>query len=61
MKFIQNGCKLLMQGKKDERRHQELLKEKKKLESDRPHGIDDMRQWKHAMGKILQELELYNK
>ncbi len=50
-----------MQGKKDERRHQELLKEKKKLESDRPHGIDDMRQWKHAMGKILQELELYNK
>ncbi len=61
MKFIQNECKLLMQGKKDERRHQELLKEKKELENNRPHGIDDMRRWKHTMGKILQELELYNK
>ena len=50
-----------MQGKKDERRHQELLKGKKELENSRPHGIDEMRRWKHAMGKILQELELYNK
>jgi hypothetical protein len=50
-----------MQGKKDEHRHQELLKEKKELEKNRPHGIDEMRRWKHDMGKILQELELYNK
>ena len=50
-----------MQGKKDDHRYQELLKEKKELENNRPHGIDDMRRWKHAMGKILQELELYNK
>ncbi len=50
-----------MQGRKDEYRHQELLKEKKELEQNRPPGIDEMRRWKHAMGKILQELELYNK
>jgi hypothetical protein len=50
-----------MQGKKDEHRHQELLQRKKELENNRPHGIDEMRRWKHAMGKILQELELYNK
>ena len=50
-----------MQGKKDYHRYQELLKEKKELENNRPHGIDEMRRWKHAMGKILQELELYNK
>jgi len=49
-----------MQGKKDEKRHQELLKEKKEMEDNRPHGIDEMRRWKHSMGKILQELELYN-
>ena len=61
MKFIHNKCELVMQGKKDEPRYQELLKEKKELEKNRPHGIDDMRRWKHAMGKILQELELYNK
>ncbi|MDF2422467.1 MAG: hypothetical protein OPY06_05600 [Nitrosopumilus sp.] len=61
MKFIWNWCKLVMQGKKDELRHLELLKEKKELENSRPHGIDDMRRWKHSMGKILQELELYNK
>ena len=28
-----------MQGRKDEQRHQELLKEKKELEKNRPHGI----------------------
>jgi hypothetical protein len=50
-----------MQGRKDENRHQELLKVKKELEKNRPHGIDEMRRWKHDMGKILQELELYNK
>ncbi|MGY5144262.1 MAG: hypothetical protein ACW9XH_07240 [Candidatus Nitrosopumilus sp. bin_32a] len=61
MKFIQNQYKQLMQGRKDEHRHQELLKEKKELEKNRPHGIDEMRRWKHTMGKILQELELYNK
>ncbi len=50
-----------MQYKKNEQRHQELLKEKKELEVNRPHDIDEMRRWKHEMGKILQELELYNK
>ena len=50
-----------MQGRKDEHRHQELLKGKKELEKNRPHGIDEMRRWKYVMGKILQELELYNK
>ena len=50
-----------MQGRKDEHRCQELLKGKKELEKNRPHGIDEMRRWKHTMGKILQELELYNK
>ena len=61
LKFIQNQYKLLMQGRKDEHRCQELLKGKKELEKNRPHGIDEMRRWKHTMGKILQELELYNK
>ncbi|HSG84379.1 MAG: hypothetical protein ACE5RS_02925 [Nitrosopumilus sp.] len=50
-----------MQSKKSEKRHQELLKEKKELEDNRPHSIDEMRRWKHDMSKILQELELYNK
>ena len=50
-----------MQDRKDRHRHQELLKEKKELEKNRPHGIYEMRRWKHDMGKILQELELYNK
>ncbi|MGV7225352.1 MAG: hypothetical protein ACQ9CV_00330 [Nitrosopumilus sp.] len=50
-----------MKGKKDEERYQELLKEKKELEKNRPHEIEGMRRWKHDMGKILQELELYNK
>lgn len=60
MKFIQREQISLMQGRKDEKRHQELLREKKELENNRPHGIDEMRRWKHDMGKILQELELYN-
>jgi len=49
-----------VQIKKNEKRHQELLKEKKELEKNRPHEIDEMRRWKHTMGKVLQELELYN-
>ena len=43
----------------DHGRHQELLKEKKELEDNRPHDVDGMRSWKHSMGKILEELELY--
>ncbi len=50
-----------MAEKVSELRYQELLKEKKELEMNRPHEIDAMRRWKHSMGKILQELELYNK
>ena len=34
-----------MQGKKSEKRHQELLKEKKELEDNRPHSIEEMRRW----------------
>lgn len=50
-----------MRDKKiDDKRHQELLKEKKELEENRPHNIDEMRRWKYTMGKILQELELFN-
>ena len=50
-----------MRGKKiDNERHHELLKQKKELENNRPHDIDEMRRWKHSMGKILQELELFN-
>ena len=50
-----------MRGKKiDYERHQELLEQKKELENNRPHDIDEMRRWKHSMGKILQELELFN-
>ena len=47
-------------NKLDNKRHLELLKQKKELEDNRPHGIDEMRRWKHSMGKILQELELFN-
>ena len=43
----------------DHGRHQELLKEKKELEDNRPHDVDGMRGWKHSMGKILEEIELY--
>ncbi|WP_192828298.1 hypothetical protein [Nitrosopumilus adriaticus] len=42
-----------------DKRHQELLKQKKELEENRPHDIDAMRGWKHSMSKILQELELF--
>jgi hypothetical protein len=49
-----------MRGKKvDHERYQNLLKEKKELEGNRPHDVDGMRRWKHTMGKILEELELY--
>ena len=50
-----------MRGKRiDNKRYEELLKEKKELENNRPHDINEMRRWKHSMGKILQELELFN-
>ena len=49
-----------MRGKKlDHERHVELLQEKKELENNRPHDVDGMRRWKHSMGKVLEELELY--
>lgn len=50
-----------MVKKNDEKRHQELLKQKEELENNRPHDIDAMRSWKHTMGKILEELELFKK
>jgi len=43
----------------DNKRYQELLKEKIFLEDNRPPDIDAMRRWKHSMSKILQELELF--
>ena len=51
---------LMVKTKIDEKRYQELLKQKKELENSRPHDIEAMRRWKHSMGKILQELELFN-
>ncbi|EIJ64913.1 hypothetical protein BD31_I0885 [Candidatus Nitrosopumilus salaria BD31] len=51
---------LMIKVRIDEKRYQELLKQKKELEDNRPHDIDEMRRWKHSMGKILQELELFN-
>lgn len=50
-----------MAKKIDNKRHQDLLKEKEEMEKNRPHDIDAMRRWKHAMGKILEELELFKK
>jgi len=50
-----------MAKKIDDERHQELLKQKEELENNRPHDIDAMRRWKHSMGKILEELELFKK
>jgi hypothetical protein len=44
----------------DDKRYQELLKQKKELENSRPNDVDSMRIWKHSMGKILQELELFH-
>ena len=43
----------------DDKRHQELLNLKKELEKNRPHDVTAMRDWKHSMSKILQELELF--
>lgn len=45
----------------DEKRYQELLRQKDDLENNRPHDVDSMRRWKHSMGKILEELELFKK
>jgi len=50
-----------MNKKLDKKRHEELLNQKEGLEKTRPHDIESMRRWKHDMGKILQELELYKK
>ena len=50
-----------MVKKMDDKRHQELLKQKEELENNRPHDIDSMRRLKHSMGKILEELELFKK
>ena len=44
----------------DNKRHLELLQQKEELENKRPHDIEAMRRWKHLMGKVLQELELFN-
>jgi len=44
----------------DEKRYLELIKEKEKLEESRPSDVNAMRQWKHSMSKILQELELFH-
>ena len=44
----------------DNERHRELLHQKEELENNRPHDIDAMRRWKHSMGKVLQELELFH-
>ena len=41
------------------KRHQNLLKQKEELENNRPQDINAMRDWKHSMSKILQELELF--
>ena len=45
----------------DEKRYQELLRQKDDLENNRPHDVDSMRRWKHSIGKILEELELFKK
>ena len=47
-------------AKIDNIRYRELLKEKKDLEDNRPHHIDEMRRWKHSMSKVLEELELFH-
>ena len=44
-----------------EDRHHELLKKRRELEDNRPQNVEEMRRWKHTMGKILQELELYKR
>lgn len=44
----------------DEKRYQELIKQKKELQDNKPHDIEAMRRWKHLMGKVLQEMELFN-
>jgi hypothetical protein len=51
----------IMVKKIDENRYHELLKQKNELENNRPHDITSMRRWKHSMGKILEELELFKK
>lgn len=50
-----------MVKKINNKRYQELLKEKDAMEKNRPHDIEAMRRWKHSMGKILEELELFKK
>ena len=50
-----------MTRKINNKRRDELLKQKEEMENNRPHDIDAMRRWKHSMGKILEELELFKK
>jgi len=57
--FGDQNKKNVHKKKTDSRRHQELLREKNELEQNRPHDIEEMRRWKHSMGKVLQELELF--
>lgn len=47
--------------KLDDKRYQELIKQKEEFEKNRPHDIESMRRWKHSMSKILEELELFKK
>jgi len=42
-----------VQIKKNEKRYQELFKEKKEREKNRPHELDEMRRRKHTMGKVV--------
>ena len=57
---LKEGKYTLVMVRIDDKRHLELLRQKKELENNRPHDIDAMRRWKHSMGKILQELELFH-
>ncbi len=43
----------------NDRKYQKLLREKENLENNRPKNVEDMRQWKYLMNKVLQELELF--
>jgi hypothetical protein len=50
---------LAKKNKINDVRFTELLKQKMELENNRPHDTESMRYWKHLMGKVLEELELY--
>lgn len=61
MPHIKNKKSNIIHKKTDEKRLRELLKQKEDLESTRPHDVESMRGWKHKMGKILEEIELFKK